>query len=53
VTVIALKSREPGHAEKVEVAPSPEEPLQKNQTLVLLGRIDLLSRFKDRIGKRK
>ncbi|NQU43493.1 TrkA family potassium uptake protein [bacterium] len=52
VTVIALKSRELGsREEKVQVAPSPEEPLEKNQTLVFLGRSDLLSRFKERVTK--
>ena len=49
ITVIALKSKpEPDGRQKVEAAPSPEEPLEAGQALVLLGKSDLLTRFKEK-----
>ena len=50
ITVIALKSKPgPDGRQKVEAAPSPEVPLEAGQALVLLGKSDLLARFKEKM----
>jgi trk system potassium uptake protein len=50
ITVIALKSKPESDGRRtVEAAPSPEEPLEAGQSLVLLGKSDLLSRFKEKM----